>query len=199
MGAIGGGIKLVMLIVIIGICLYIYSAGKTARDAYWQPIYNDLNERYTKTNSDLRILEGQAMAQTATINADLAMVGKDSEINYAKLQSEVDARVERYLNKLARMRGNEGQNSLHAVSLTAGTLSSLTGTLGATCDGKAKLNRDLRFIDRGIAKRILAVSDKAVTALIVCRSYVQDLEAEMKPLRKKYLDNLATIEDSQDQ
>ena len=147
--AVGG------LVVVAGILFSAGSVGYKMANGKWQPVYYELAKQMTKLQADLNLKNEISKTETAKLGTELVIIAKDSELDYEKMQREVDRRVNDYLDKLAvaglqpvPKAGDTGSNS------NAGTMPLASSVLNIRND-EARLNRSLVEIERGLAHRIL--------------------------------------------
>lgn len=173
--------------VIAGIILAIFGGGvamgKQWEKAIWQPTYYSLAEQMTKLQSDLNLANAKAQGTADTLEAEVTVIGKVSEVENEGLQKEVNRRIERYLDKLTiaglqpiPKEGNTGSES---------NPNTLSYSAGSSFDrgGKSGLFKDLDRFERETLKSIIKKAEHKQTEAIVCRDYLIKQEAKMAPLR----------------
>lgn len=162
-----------------------HSSGKKSSDATWQPVYHILADKLTKLQTDLNLSNAEASGLANSLGKELTTVGVEKELDYVKMQREVDRRVNSYLDNLARVRldgeadGNTGSDP------TTNSLPLSTSVLNLTSD-PTRLARSMVGIERDLVKRLLQTRDNAITRNIICKDYLEAIEEEMKPLRAKH-------------
>lgn len=173
--------------IIAGIILAIFGTGVTMgkkwEKSVWQPTYYTLAKQMTKLQSDLNLSNAESEGLANALGEKLSSIGKVSEVNNEKLQAEVNHRVERYLDKLliaglqpVPKEGNTGSESdPNTLSYSAQASIKRGGTGG--------LFKDLDRFERAALKSIIKRAEHSQTDSLVCRAYLREQEAKMKPLR----------------
>ena len=179
-------IQIIKYVVIAGIIFGIIYLGRYWERSIWQPVYSTLAEQMATMQSDINLKTSEAVGLANLINANLATMAKDEEVKNAKMDAEVDRRVDAYLNELARMRSvsEKADSGGHK----GGAASSLSGSAGRSLDrgGKSGLFAALDRVERGIVQRLIRSRDHAITRNIKNRNYLVRVKAEMADLKKKY-------------
>jgi hypothetical protein len=195
-GWIGGAITLAKIGLLIAVATGIFYGGRHWEESIWQPIYNDLAKAYDDYRNDTLYKSAMATGKTNVKSVELKSISEVTDETSARLQMEVDRRVDDYLNKLSAAKLREREDNLPAVGDDPGIMPLSTAV--ASCpDNGAGLHSRLHPFEIELVHKILRTRDAAITRNIECKAYLDTVEAEMIPIRAAYKAALEKIKASQ--
>lgn len=181
---------MIQVAIIAGIILSILGGGvligKKWERSVWQPTYFTLASQMTKLQTGYNTKSLLAKANNETRITKIKTITIKADYDHDAMQKEVDRRVDDYLTNLAIAgmqpippKGNSGTGS---DSSTLPISSIITGS----SDIKPRLFESLGKFERRAIQRLIRSRDHAITRNIQCKSYLDELEAKMIPLREYY-------------